>query len=141
MNVKQVMRSPIISLHPKNKISEAEEIFRTHPIHHIPIVAGDELVGIISMGDLLLLQGTFEVRDVNALAEYSYKLLTVDEIMVSNPFSIDTEKELEDVINLMISKRVNAVPIVDGKRLIGLITSFDIIKLLQEKKILNYDAY
>jgi CBS domain-containing protein len=51
--VKDVMSSPVISARPDDTVSHCMEVMTTCRCRHLPIVDGDELLGIVSIGDLV----------------------------------------------------------------------------------------
>ena len=128
--IKEVMTNNLITLHPKNKISRAKEIFSSHKIHHIPVVINDKVVGIISLGDVLAKENKthdhmLQVGEINNIS-----MMTVDEIMTSRPITINSEDKLIDALEIMHVKRINCLPVVSEEKLCGILTSYDIIAYL-----------
>ena len=50
--VRAIMTSPVITINPETKVSEAMAVMTGKRIRHLPVMDEDRLVGIISMGDL-----------------------------------------------------------------------------------------
>ncbi len=51
--VKTIMTTDLITVNPKDKITEVKKIFETNKIHHIPVVRYKEIIGMISKTDFL----------------------------------------------------------------------------------------
>ena len=51
--VKEIMTEKVITVHPEQSMSECMELMTVKRVRHLPVVNGDKLVGIISIGDVL----------------------------------------------------------------------------------------
>ena len=51
--VRDIMTSKVVSVSPDESVSECMRIVTEHRIRHLPVVEGDELLGIVSIGDLV----------------------------------------------------------------------------------------
>lgn len=131
LTVLDVMSTELITLHPKDNITRAKKIFREYQIHHIPICVMDDLRGIISLGDILFLEGLVLDNFDQFLQDKRSQLTPVENVMTSNPYHITSKDSLASAIQLMLDKRVNALPVVDAEKLVGLITTRDILTAFQ----------
>lgn len=123
------------TLHPKDKLIRAKEIFTEFDIHHIPIHVMGDVRGILSLGDILFLEGFTNNTFDEFLKNKKLELTTVDEVMTSRPYCADTNDLLSEVLDVMTEKRINALPVKENDELVGIITSFDILNYF--KKVLN----
>ena len=130
ITVSEIMSTKVKTLHPKDKIQSAKDIFDQDDIHHIPVAVMGELRGIISLGDLLFLEGMTNNSFDEFLRTKKYEMATVDEIMTPRPYSVDRETLLSEVIDIMLDKRINCLPVKDNGELVGIITNYDLIKFL-----------
>lgn len=133
IQVKDIMNRKLVTLHPKDKISKAEDIFNSYKIHHIPIEVSGKLVGILSMGDIFFNRKQKSINADKFLKDINISILTVEEIMTHNPISINSDTSIIDALSVLDSKRINALPVVDNGLLVGLITTHDLLKLLKSK--------
>ncbi len=127
MKVKDIMVKEVATLDVNDELSLANDIMRLGRIRHLPVVDGPRLVGIISERDLFrsslaqaLGYGTKATRDL-------MKTLRIKDIMVSEVVTVSPETELKDAVQLMVDKKIGCLPVVEGDRLVGLITETDIL--------------
>ncbi len=127
MKVKDVMVKEVATLDVNDELSLANDIMRLGRIRHLPVVDGPRLVGIVSERDLFrsslaqaLGYGTKATRDL-------MKTLRIKDIMVAQVVTIAPETDLKDAVQLMVNKKIGCLPVVEGDRLVGLITETDIL--------------
>lgn len=126
--VKDVMSKNLKVLHPKDKLIRAKEIFNEFDIHHIPVAVMGEVRGIISLGDILFLEGMVSNSFDEFLRTKKYHIATIDEVMTSRPYCINEDDLISDALDIMIEKRINCLPVKKDDELVGVITNFDLIK-------------
>jgi CBS domain-containing protein len=68
--VREVMTSPVMVVSPETTIEEAMALMTDRRIRHAPVVDGDNLVGIVSIGDLVRQQSLEQSFQVRYLTEY-----------------------------------------------------------------------
>lgn len=126
--VSEIMSTNLKTLHPKDKIQRAKDIFDEYDIHHIPVAVMGDIRGIISLGDLLFLEGVANNSFDNFLRTKKYQMATVDEIMTARPHCIESDTLMSEVIDIMTEKRINCLPVKENDELVGIVTNFDLIK-------------
>ena len=109
-----------------NNLAQVLEFYGTYKLQHLPVVVGEKLVGIISVNDVIDFiaanaGGNFE--DLNAK-------FSMEKEMTQNPETLNSSATIQDAINLMKSKKFQAVPIEENGRLVGIVTNNDVIKNL-----------
>ena len=68
--VRDVMSSPVIAVDPETSVEEAMALFTDRRIRHAPVVDGDQLVGMVSIGDLVRMQSAQQSFKIQYLTEY-----------------------------------------------------------------------
>ena len=127
IKIESIISRNLKTLHPKDKLISAKEIFQEYDIHHIPVHVMGDVRGIVSLGDILFLEGFTNNTFDEFLKNKKLQLTTVDEIMTTRPYCADVEDLLSEVLDVMITKRVNALPVKENDELVGIITTFDIL--------------
>jgi acetoin utilization protein AcuB len=127
ITIESIISRNLKTLHPKDKLISAKALFQEYDIHHIPVHVMGDVRGIISLGDILFLEGFTNNTFDEFLKNKKMQLTTVDEIMTSRPYCADIDDLLSEVLEVMIEKRVNALPVKENEELVGIITTFDIL--------------
>ena len=55
---------------------------------------------------------------------------TVDQVMTQNPVTIHPDTSIEDIASLMVDENIHTLPVVDGKKLVGVVGKEDILRTL-----------
>lgn len=130
MKVKDLMTKKVITLSPDDKVDRLFFLFNFENIRHVPVVsAKGELVGIVSDRDLKKVLGApkkeLERPDGTTLTLSTRKVVTM---MRRQPYQIEPEARAADAAAIMAKKRIGALPVVKKGKLVGIITSTDILK-------------
>ncbi|WP_296791732.1 CBS domain-containing protein [uncultured Methanobrevibacter sp.] len=121
--VKEIMTTDVITTTSDIDVVYAFEKLMKHKISSLPVVEDDKLIGIITATDV----GHNLILD-------KYELGTsVEEIMIKSVITISPEDTLENAIQIMkegvsSSGILNQLPVVDGDKLVGIISDGDIIQ-------------
>lgn len=121
--VKEIMSPNVITVQEDDRLSKLEEIWKTNPIHHLVVVNGDRVVGVVSKIDML--------RAYNGQGDVSRKtlsMLTVGEIMTKNPLTVEVEDTVGLVADILLANKFHSLPVIDDGELAGIVTSHDLIK-------------
>ncbi len=134
--VSSIMTKKIIAVTPDDDLLKVKEIFENYNIHHLPVVKFKELVGIISKTDFLHFLHGFKGNDVDRfLDETRLKAWKAEEIMTKGLAKVDSQEPIRTILDLFLINRFHAIPVVDSEELVGIVTTYDIIKALAEQPI------
>ena len=126
INVSEIMTAQPYTLMPDASISDAVKLMAEKHIRHIPIVNEvDELIGIVTHRDLLAATGS-KLDEVNTI-ENAFANRPVSEIMTSNVSTTEENAELISVARFLEQHEFDALPVVDGKVLVGIVTDSDFV--------------
>jgi CBS domain-containing membrane protein len=129
--VSQIMTSNLITITCNHSLKEAEFLMRKNKIRHIPIVEGKELKGILSLTDLQRISFTDSYDSEEEQVDYViYDMLTLEEVMVKNPVTCSVNASLKQAGLVLLENNFHALPIVDGKSLVGIVTTTDLLRHL-----------
>lgn len=127
MKVKDIMIKEVATLDIDDELSLANDIMRLGRIRHLPVVSGEELVGIISERDLFrsslaqaLGYGNKDTREV-------MKTLHIRDVMMKQLITVSPDTDLKDAVALMVERKIGCLPVVQDNKLLGLITETDIL--------------
>lgn len=130
--VSKIMTPNPMTVNITNKVSEVVDIFQSNNLHHLPVVSGSDLLGIISKSDIDKISFVTSGQDTKANMAV-YDSLNIEQVMTSQVESVQAEDQIRDAAELLASGNYHALPVLEGKELKGIITSTDIIKYLLEQ--------
>ena len=127
----QVMSTDVITVHDGQPVSSLRTIFEENPIHHLPVVSGDEVIGIVTSTDFMRISfgefGNQDAKGLDAVLDHTYKL---HDIMVKNPITIEKSSTVREAAKALGSGNFHALPVVENNKLVGIVTSTDLLNFL-----------
>ena len=118
---KRMTRNPK-TVSPDDPLSFAARILREHRFHHLPVVEGGRLVGILSDADLRNASyGTMPAEGGTAEDR------PVREAMRTEVWSLTPDDSVEDALLILAREKFGALPVLSGDRLVGIITRADLL--------------
>jgi acetoin utilization protein AcuB len=133
MKVNHRMTSNPITAAPNTTYREAMQLMQDNYVNHLPIVTDKgKLVGLVTQEDML----SASPSPVTSLSVFEiYSLLdkiTMSKIMSKPVLAIDEDCSLPAAARFMVDNDVGCLPVVEGDKLVGIITDTDIFKALIE---------
>jgi CBS domain-containing protein len=140
MKVRDVMRSPVITVGVETPLKEVAELLAGNGISGIPVVdTAGSVVGVVSEADILYKErpetetrrGLFGLLLEAASIDAETKLhaRTAGEAMTSPPITIHPARALTQAAEVMLEERVNRLPVVDEDgELVGIVTRADLVR-------------
>ena len=144
LRVVDVMETAWPTLGPESTVEEAIKLFAEERVSGTPVVEDGRLVGIITEGDLIfqdadvrapgfldILGGIVPLGDTDEYRREALKSagVTVGEVMTDEPVTINPEATLAETATVMAERRKKILPVIEGGRLVGVITRMDILTL------------
>ena len=130
--VSKIMTSNPITVNTTNKVSEVAKIFAEENIHHIPVVSGEDLIGMISKSDIDKISFVTDLQDAK-VNKAIYDNLQIEQVMSNQLDTVQSDDQIRDAAALLAGGRYHAIPVLEGKKLEGIITSTDVINYLVEQ--------
>jgi CBS domain-containing protein len=129
--VSSIMSKDLVTVSYKDDLEKAEHLFKTHKIRHIPVVKGDELKGMLSYTDLLRISFADAIGDDEmSIDSVVYNMFTIEQVMVKKVVSMPPTATIKEVAELLTQRDFHSIPIVDNKKLVGIVTTTDLLKFL-----------
>lgn len=117
MLVREVMNKNVMTVKPDVTLKKAAEAMSNYHIGSLVVLENNKLVGIITERNVLV-----------AVADgKDSELTTVEEVMTKKVITISPDKTIDEAITLMTEHRIKKLPVLDGEKLVGIITASDII--------------
>jgi acetoin utilization protein AcuB len=136
MLVRDIMtRNPTV-IHPQDTLRTAIESMATVGCRRLPVVAGGRLVGIVTTLDIREALNSPIVLRERWQDEELINHATVEACMTPNPVTVTPTTAVMDAARLMRDRKIGGLPVVEGERLVGIVTETDLldalIKLLEQ---------
>jgi len=125
------MKTYLITASPDTSVLKARELMDTHKISHLPVTDGKaHLLGIVTDRDLK--QAWASPASTLSIYELTYILqkLTVEAIMTTDVITATPDLTIERAALIIHDRKIGALPVVEGKRLVGIITCTDLMEVL-----------
>jgi len=125
------MRTQLVTVPRDTSLIKAKEIIEEKRINHLLVVnKSGELIGIVSDRDVK--QTWASPATALSVHELNYLLtqLTVENIMVKKIITISPGTTIERAAKIMQDNRINALPVIEAEKLVGIITSTDVMGVL-----------
>ncbi len=127
--IREIMTTDLVTVFPEANAKAIKAIFDRHDFHHLPVVEkGDRLVGIISKTDFFKLSYVLSLRTTGRTwTENEYQALCAKDLMTKYPLSLDPEDTIGLAADIFLANKFHALPILEDERLVGLITTHDLL--------------
>lgn len=132
--VSRIMTSQVVTLSLDKSLDDAESMFKKHDFRHMPVVKGDKLIGMLSLTDLLRISFVDNYGDEETAVDTAvYNMLSIEQVMVSKPVAVKSDQTIREVAEILSQKEFHALPVLEGDKLVGIVTTTDLIKYLLEQ--------
>lgn len=134
MRVREAMTAPAVTVGPEATLKEAAQLLAGHRISALPVVDGaGRPVGIVSEADLVALEAGADPRlhlIPAAVPNAGAGARRVADVMSAPVVSVDVDADIGLAAERMLEAGVKRLPVVEGEKLVGILSRHDLIKLL-----------
>jgi CBS domain-containing protein len=123
LTARDIMTESVVTTEPSCSVRSAIELLIREQISGLPVVDGGRLVGIVTEFALLATAYDESIGDE-----------TVEKHMTTDVLTVNVDEPVRKVADLFIVHRVRRVPVMDGGRIVGLISRRDVLKAVHEAK-------
>lgn len=129
-----IMTSDPITVSSEATLTEVRDLMAKHGYRHFPVVNGNELVGIISQTDVMRLSFGTVFDNQKEIDSTMLDMLSLEDVMMSNPTSVPLNCTVGEVAHLLIRVDFHALPVVEGKKLVGIVSTTDVIRYFLDQE-------
>lgn len=136
--VSEIMTTSLTTVPPNMTLDKVKHLFETHDFHHIPVVENGSLRGILSKLDIYRVAHCIDLFHSKSNAEYNdrlFKSLLAEEVMASNATVIAPDDTVGYAATLFNKNEFHALPVVVGEKLVGMVTTYDLIQYAYESHV------
>jgi CBS domain-containing protein len=133
MRARDIMTTPVTTVRPETPIKDAAAVLAVNGFTALPVVDGDDrLIGIVTEADLMRDRVP---RDARALCHPGEEMITVatttvGEVMTTPAIAMGPGTDVAVLAKALLDAGNRSMPIVDGSRLIGIVTRRDIVRVI-----------
>jgi acetoin utilization protein AcuB len=139
MEVRAVMQPVVMTVRANHSCFEAAVRMRRSNVHHLPVLNDDgELQGVITDRDLRsFLFGTLADTEPDGAVNVETVLRDrlVRDVMSAPAITVSPEVPLAVAVRLMAKRKIGSIPVLEDKRLVGIVTETDLIRLLFRRRL------
>lgn len=114
--VQKYMSTTPITIGQEQPMTEAHVMMRGHRIRHLPVLHGGRIVGIVSDGDLHL---------VESLKDVDPSKVRVEDAMTAEPYCVEPDTPLDEVVATMANNKYGCAVVHQNQHVVGIFTTVD----------------
>jgi acetoin utilization protein AcuB len=126
--VRDIMIDAPVTITPATSVSEAQAVMQQHHIRHLPVLDATRLVGIVSERDIQRVLPSSATSLARWEIHHVLDKLSVADVMTRFVVAVKPEATLREAVGRMLRHRIGALPVVEGRRLLGIITRSDVLR-------------
>ncbi|MDO8849067.1 MAG: CBS domain-containing protein [Coriobacteriia bacterium] len=146
LTARDIMTKDPLTVSADLSVTDAARLMVENRVGALPVLAGEDLIGLVTEGDLImrdvkvefptylhLLDGFIMYPPATARFESELKKAvgaTVEDVMSTDPVTVEANMSVSDVATLMVDRDVSRVPVLEGGTLVGIISKSDIVRSL-----------
>jgi Predicted transcriptional regulator, contains C-terminal CBS domains len=132
--ISEIMTKDVVVLNHDDTLETAELLFKSNHIRHIPVIRDDFIIGMLSYTDLLRISFADAVdEDEETVDSIVYNMFTIEQVMAKNLISVSSTTTIKEVAEILSKKEFHAIPVVDQRKLVGIVTTTDLINYLLDQ--------
>ena len=122
--IEAIMSTNLITVAPSATLAEARTLMHDNRIHHIPVVEDGQLVGLITLTNVLAATDSF-LRDPQQRIHAND--ISIKDAMVDDVATVDISASLRQAALFLERHKIGCLPVMDNSKLVGIITDTDFV--------------
>lgn len=132
--ISRIMTRKPETVKPADTMEAVRKIFEKRGFHHIPVVDGERLVGLVSYTDYLqLIRTVFDNSQETRMNEKVLNATLVKDVMTQSLLCLSPTDTTEAALRVFKANQFHSLPVVDDKgHLVGIVTTYDLMRVLED---------
>lgn len=130
--ISKIMSNDIITVNKTQSIREVSDIIEDKNIHHVPVVSGVKVIGMLSKVDLQKISFV-NSYDNDGLTTAMYDNLNIEQVMTKDVKVVQKSDTIYEVATILSKNEFHSLPVVEEEKLVGIVTTTDLIKYLVDQ--------
>lgn len=131
--IKEIMSTHVQTIQLNESLKNAKYLMDNESIHHLPVMRGESLVGILSDSDFNRLNfGALfgnEAQAEKALLE----TISIEQLMSFRPYTVEASTPIKEVADIFAEEHFRALPVTESGKVVGIVTVTDLLRFLSEQ--------
>ncbi len=130
--IRDIMTPEVTTLGRNDSLQLVKDIMTLGRVRHFPVVDDGKVVGVVSQRDLYR-------ASLGSVMKYGEKAqraflegIVVKEVMSDPPITIAPHASVQEAARLMMENKIGCLPVLEGSKLVGIVTESDMLKLVAE---------
>ena len=130
--IRDIMITEVTTLQRNDSLQLVKDIMTLGRVRHFPVMDDGKVVGVVSQRDLYK-------ASLGSVMKYGEKAqraflegIAVKEVMSDPPITVAPHASVQEAARLMMEKKVGCLPVLEGSKLVGIVTETDMLKLVAE---------
>lgn len=128
-----IMSSQVTTVTTGTPLEEVRRIVEEGGFGHLPVVSKGRVVGMLSRSDLERVSFMGDPGSESAVTALS-GILTAGNLMSRSPLTLQTDQTVRDAAVIFSGGKIHALPVLEGSKLVGIVTTTDLIKMMLGKE-------
>ncbi|MCB1745343.1 MAG: CBS domain-containing protein [Gammaproteobacteria bacterium] len=131
LKVHEVMTRDVRTLHENDQLSMAEELMKIGRFRHVVVLDDDDkLSGVVSHRDIFYSTIAWSTGLGRYAHDKALQTFPVKQVMTNSPQTVAPDMELGEAASLMMTHKIGCLPVLDGDKLVGILTEGDFLALI-----------
>ncbi len=130
--VSKIMTPNPVTVHLGQPLSEVQHLMTENRCHHMPVVSGDKLIGMVSSTDLLRVTYAWgqDARHAEAVLDHTH---SIEDVMQPGLVTISPKTTIREAAGIFAKNWFHALPVVEDGKLVGIVTTTDLLNYLLDQ--------
>ena len=125
------MTNRVFVVRADETVAALVDLMHEHQVRHVPVVDEDgDLIGLVSHRDLLRNSLIEQDDEVQVDKEELLERLQVGDLMLGEVDRVKPDTDIRDAAQLLLDHKYGCLPVVEGNRLVGILTESDFVRLM-----------
>jgi len=125
------MTNRVFAVRADETVAALVDLMHEHQVRHVPVVDEDgDLIGLVSHRDLLRNSLIEQDDEVQVDKEELLERLQVGDLMLGEVDRVKPDTDIRDAAQFMLDHKYGCLPVVEGNRLVGILTESDFVRLM-----------
>ncbi len=129
--INKLMSKNVESVQQGQALSDVYKLICNTGIHHVPVLDGEKLTGLISFTDMMKLSMAIDTNNEHTVGALIDSHSSIVDVMSTDLITIKDQQTVRDAAEILSEGDFHSLPVVDGKgNIAGMLTSTDLIRYL-----------